>query len=199
MAGATFKFTSEAPSQQLYTDVGQINALNDEQLVQFVGVTMKFLAQDATAADLLTKFSATYGVNPKALKSTVKGILYFFGEALKRNLSPAQVREDLVNLGLGEAKATLLSNAWEKNFVELSQSMIAKTLKFNELIDLEWKFGVTASTSDLSQAGTCFLQLKLVLDRGDKKENVLMELSLPQFYQFLAQMQAASRQCDLSR
>jgi hypothetical protein len=68
---------------------------------------------------------------------------------------------------------------------------------------------VTASTDELSQLGSCFLQLKLVIDRGDKKENVLMgaltsfsfssmcviELSLPQFYQFLAEMQSAKRQC----
>jgi hypothetical protein len=33
---------------------------------------------------------------------------------------------------------------------------------------------VTASTDELSQLGSCFLQLKLVIDRGDKKESVLM-------------------------
>jgi len=61
---------------------------------------------------------------------------------------------------------------------------------------MEWKFGVTASSSELSHLGQCFLQLKLVLNKGGKKENVLMELTLPQFYKFLAQMEAAKRQCD---
>ena len=77
---------------------------------------------------------------------------------------------------------------------------------------------VTASTDEVGKVGACFLQLKLVIDRGNQqRESVLMgrsffflsrlpcavlalipcacfaELSLPQFYQFLQQMQAASR------
>ena len=126
----------------------------------------------------------------------------------------------------------MLSAKWQKSFVSLSESMIKKTLKFNELVELDWKFGgvatasasplliltfvtVTAATDELSTVGSCFLQLKLVLDKGGKREvrimqrhftgsqsspvvqqTVLMELSLPQFYSFLQQMQAAKRQCE---
>lgn len=56
-------------------------------------------------------------------------------------------------------------------------------------------FAVTASSSDLSTVGSTFLQLKLQIDRGSgAKEDVLMELTLPQFYQFLSQMHTAARQ-----
>ncbi len=48
---------------------------------------------------------------------------------------------------------------------------------------MEWRFGVTASSSDLDQVGSTFLQLKLVLDKGGLRENVFVELTLPQFYQ----------------
>lgn len=70
--------------------------------------------------------------------------------------------------------------------------------------------------------GTCFLQLRLVLDKGNgNRESVVMgalrvparrdgaaqcgathanlvraEMTLPQFYHFLAQMQAANRLCQ---
>ena len=38
-------------------------------------------------------------------------------------------------------KAELLSTLWNKRFVALSSMQIDKTLKVNELVDMEWKFG----------------------------------------------------------
>jgi len=81
----------------------------------------------------------------------------------------------------------------KRRFQDLSNRMVDQTLAANQLVDMEWKFGVTAASSELNAVGRCFLQLKLVIDRGDKKEDVLMELTLPQFYQFLQQMQTAAR------
>jgi hypothetical protein len=53
---------------------------------------------------------------------------------------------------------------------------------------------VTASSSDLSTVGTTFLQLSLLVDKGGNvRENVVMELTLPQFYTFLQQMQVANK------
>eukprot|EP01018_Ginkgo_biloba_P011813 Gb_06681 [translate_table: standard] len=34
------------------------------------------------------------------------------------------------------------------------------------LSDMRWKFGVTASNDDLKVVGSCFIQIKLVLDNG---------------------------------
>ncbi|KAJ4461314.1 hypothetical protein PAPYR_2363 [Paratrimastix pyriformis] len=56
----------------------------------------------------------------------------------------------------------------------------------NSLVNLDWKFGVCASTDELRQAGSTFLQLKLVF--ADQRE-VFMELTLPQFFQFLGEME----------
>ena len=62
----------------------------------------------------------------------------------------------------------------------------------NQLVDMEWKFGVTAANSDLKSVGNSFLQLKLVINKGsDETEDVFMELSLPQFYSFLHEMEKA--------
>jgi hypothetical protein len=81
----------------------------------------------------------------------------------------------------------MLSTKWQKSFVGLSEQQIDKTLKVNQVVDMEWKFGgqsallhvilhasapfaVTASSSELAAVGSTFLQLKLVLDRGGSKE-----------------------------
>ena len=42
----------------------------------------------------------------------------------------------------------------------------SRSTTFRQLIDLEWKFGVTAANDDLLSVGATYLQMKLVIDRG---------------------------------
>jgi hypothetical protein len=165
--------------------------------LEFAGVVLLFLTNPNAATTQLDDFAGKHGVNTKALKNMLQGVIYFFTEALKRNMSSSHVAEDLVGLGLKPAKAGTLSEIWIQKFSALSQSMIDRTLVFNEVVDMEWKFGVSASSDELNSVGACFLQLKLVINRNNHLEDVLMEMTLPQFYKFLQQMQNASRQCDL--
>jgi hypothetical protein len=44
----------------------------------------------------------------------------------------------------------------------------------SQLVDMEWKFGVTASTSAIDKVGNPFLQLKLVLNVNEKLETHYM-------------------------
>lgn len=44
--------------------------------------------------------------------------------------------------------------------------------------------------------GSTFLQMKFVLDNGREHQEVVTEMSLPQFYQFLAQMERAKAVMD---
>ena len=62
----------------------------------------------------------------------------------------------------------------------------------NELVDMRWKFGVTASSSEVGRIGTPFVQLSLTMDLGQgQQSDVVLELSLPQFYEFLSDMEKA--------
>ncbi len=38
-----------------------------------------------------------------------------------------------------------------------------QSLLVNRVVDMDWRFGVTAASSELAQAGSTFLQLKLVV------------------------------------
>lgn len=65
----------------------------------------------------------------------------------------------------------------EIKYIGLSAAMIAKTLSVNELVDMEWKFGATAATSEVQDAGTCFLQvLRLHSSLVDFARRVLLEV-----------------------
>ena len=81
---------------------------------------------------------------------------------------------------------------------------------------MEWKFGVTAATNDLRHCGNSYLQLRLVLDKGNNRtqtvtmgkmivniktfqkniNNIIIELTLPQFYEFMKEMERAKSSLD---
>ena len=44
----------------------------------------------------------------------------------------------------------------------------------SQLVDIEWKFGVTASSSYIDKVGNAFLQLKVVYDKGGLLESKFM-------------------------
>jgi hypothetical protein len=44
----------------------------------------------------------------------------------------------------------------------------------SQLVDMEWNFGVTASTNYIDKLGSAFLQLKLVYNNGGKLETKFM-------------------------
>ena len=58
----------------------------------------------------------------------------------------------------------------------ISRSAMSQTLTVNQLVDMEWRFGVTASSSELQRVGTSFLQLKFLVNKGNKQEEVFMGL-----------------------
>jgi hypothetical protein len=44
----------------------------------------------------------------------------------------------------------------------------------SQLLDMEWKFGVTASTNTIDKFGNAFLQLKFLYSNGEKLESKYM-------------------------
>uniref|UniRef100_A0A8D1M131 COMM domain containing 7 n=1 Tax=Sus scrofa TaxID=9823 RepID=A0A8D1M131_PIG len=123
----------------------------------------RFLAQ-------LSEFATTNQISLGPLRSIVKSFL-------------------LVPNGLSEEKATYFSEKWKQNAPTLARWAIGQTLMINQLIDMEWKFGVTSGSSELEKVGSIFLQLKLVVKKGNQTENLYIELTLPQFYSFLHEME----------
>ncbi|XP_047397190.1 COMM domain-containing protein 7 isoform X3 [Sciurus carolinensis] len=155
-----------------------------QQLNQLGAQVERFLAQ-------LSAFATTNQIGLGPLRSIVKSLLLVPNGALKKGLTAEQVRADFVTLGLSEEKATYFSEKWKQNAPSLAQWAVGQTLTINQLVDMEWKFGVTSGSSELEKVGSIFLQLKLVIKKGNQTENVYLELTLPQFYSFLHEMERA--------
>ena len=78
-----------------------------------------------------------------------------------------------------------------------SSSGNMKNISVNSVVDMSWKFGVTASTDELKQVGSTFLQLKLYLDKNGVREEELVEMNVEQLYAFLGEMEKAKAFMDL--
>ncbi|XP_026548306.1 COMM domain-containing protein 7 [Notechis scutatus] len=122
----------------------------------------------------LSEFATGNKISLGPLKSIVKSLLLVPSGALKRRLTAEQVGADLITLGLSDEKARYFEEQWKENYPALSRLAVGQTLMVNQLIDMEWKFGVTAGSSELGKVGSIFLQLKLVVKKGSRLEPVYL-------------------------
>ncbi|KAL3851798.1 hypothetical protein ACJMK2_015506 [Sinanodonta woodiana] len=194
MAAKVFHFSKETPPDSMFSDIQALNKFKDEQFLQLLEFVFSFLTESSKSTRLMSQledFAANHGVAVGPLKNVFKSLLAIPNSALKKSLGPSQVKEDFLNLGLSEEKSELFAQQWKINFLTLSRSAISQMLMVNQLVDMEWKFGVTAASSELDKVGNTFLQLKLVINTGNGTSNIYMELTLPQFYSFLHEMEKA--------
>jgi len=190
----TFHFSKETPPDSMFSDFQSLNKFSEELFSQLVEYAFQYLLEPTKSPRLtsqLEDFAKENGIGVGALKNVFKSLVSLPNSALKKSLSPSQVQEDLINLGLSSEKSKLVASNFEANLVSLSRGALGQTLMVNQLVDIEWKFGVTASSSELDKVGNTFLQMKLVINTGNGMKNVFLELTLPQFYSFLHEMEKA--------
>ncbi|XP_072371091.1 COMM domain-containing protein 7 isoform X1 [Scyliorhinus torazame] len=211
-------FSGEPVPDFVSTDIQTLNKLSSQQFSALTEIIFRFITEPTESERLLSQlseFASQNGMSPGPLKNIVKSVLLVPNGALKGNLTADHVKTDFITLGLSEEKAGCFAEKWKLNSAVLSRLAIGQTLTVNQLVDMEWKFGgrnrkakgkkkesgasstlsllvaVTAGSSELQKVGSIFLQLKLVIKKGNKSENVYIELTLPQFYNFLHEMEQA--------
>ena len=99
---SSFFFTKVPPEEQMYTDIKSLNKFDEKAFCQLVDIVFSFLVSPKEGTRLMSQvseFAGEHGVSTNALKNVVKSLLGFFKSALKSNLTPAQVKEDLEHLG----------------------------------------------------------------------------------------------------
>ena len=129
-----------------------------------------------------------------------------------------QLKERCINdLRIAEDITDSIVKIWRRSSHKLATSLLQRSLSNNSLIDMDWSFGVTAASDDCDHIGKTYLQLKLVIDSigspssgssasaGDagstnggraRCEELFIELSLDQFYQFLASLEKCKSYLD---
>lgn len=146
-------------------------------------------------------FAQTHGIDGSMIKASMRGLLLLVKGALKHNVTPQQLKGDLAALGMSNDGAEIMEKVWRANYMDLARAATVQTMTIKNLEDMEWKFGVTASSDELDTVGSTFLQMKFTLatsgsSKDNKSEQAFVEMSLPQFYDFLAKMEKAKAEMD---
>jgi len=181
------------------TKIAKLNKFEDETLLRdLVTLVLTSTVENQSREDV-AEFAKGRGIsNVGALKSLVDDLRSLAVEAVKKNTSASQLKTDLVAEGLGESQATIFAEVYESRLADLRSEAIESTLAVNQLVDIQWKFGVTAASSDIQLVGNTFLQMKWTTKGEDGKlETICMELSLPQFYKFLHEMEKAKTSMEM--
>lgn len=182
---------------KVFSDVAALSAAGSSALSLATKRLLGWLSRetDADLSEVVKEIAESPGadvVSVGAWREGAGALLFVFQGCVRENLTPDAVADDLEQLGLPSDCAQAMGAVWKEKFAALARSATVNTLMVNELVDLQWKSGVTVSSSDCAKVGTAYLQMKLTLDRGNgATEDVQLELSLPQFYELLSEMQRA--------
>ena len=196
-----FAATEDLP-QEFLNDIQLAQTIPVDVFKQIVQATRQILTGETelTTIELLTEALAplaeTAETSTLQLSNVVRSLSMLMQGAIKRNIKIEVLMEDCSNLGFDDDRVRYIAGTWKKYFVAISRGVFSQTLSVNPLKDLDWRFGVTAASSEIKEVGATYLQLKLTLDRGDGLRDVFVELTLPQFYDLLHQLESAKQTLD---
>ena len=146
---SSFFFTKIPPEEQMYTDIKSLNKFDEKAFCQLVDIVFSFLVSPKEGTRFMSQvseFAGEHGVSTNALKNVVKSLLGFFKSALKSNLTPAQVKEDLEHLGKTDRekhrKIELGSGPWGRgvdmgSFCDKQPTLIHITSDFNATLSAQ--------------------------------------------------------------
>jgi hypothetical protein len=81
-----------------------------------------------------------------SLSPTFINILLLIGT--REGWSAEQLEISATSLGLSQRIGLAMRESWEAHSNELTSSLLSKIISANQLVDVDWSFGVTASTED---------------------------------------------------
>ena len=126
----------------------------------------------------------------KSREKAAKLLLLFFKFSGKKVLSRNKVEDDLQRLGFPEAVVDRIGEMWEEQKLGVCKVLISQMGSAFNLLDMEWKFGVTVGNKLVDSKGECFIQIKLVVQDPEMKINeIFMELTPAQFYELYGELE----------
>lgn len=179
-----------ALTDQVLASLREVSALDETTILSLCTVCLQALEQATPqSTDLKVK---------KATESQVAATLLFFKLATRKLTTSAALGTDLRNLGFSDSLIGKVLALWEGEKRKVWVSAISRNLASSQLVDMEWKFGVTARSWQRSDGGDCFIDLKLVvLDLERREKTVFMELTLKEFYQLYGELERVKSILDL--
>uniref|UniRef100_A0A8C6NZX6 COMM domain containing 7 n=1 Tax=Nothobranchius furzeri TaxID=105023 RepID=A0A8C6NZX6_NOTFU len=165
------------------SDFQNLNRVNKQEFCHLTEILFQFLLEPKEVKRFMQQlldFAGEHGMSAGPLRSLMRSVLLV-----------SQGKTHMLVLTCILLYCACLQ--WGEHYPALSKQAVGQTLKVNQLVDMEWKFGVTVGTSEVQKAGSIFLQVRRLSNTQRKAH---LRLTLPQFYHFLHEMERAKANMD---
>eukprot|EP01041_Mallomonas_annulata_P011516 gene11516-24083_t len=174
----------------------KLNDVDDRSLGALTDIVVNFLLEKNSDhfQSSLELYLQDFPLEKGFFKILVRALIIFLEEGISDAWDVKKLEEKCNQYNIDQSKTSVLVLCWKNKSAQITSSILSSILSINELIDMDWSFGVTCATEDCHEMSQTFLQLKLVVNgRKDNRgvRTLFMELTIEQFYKFLAQMESA--------
>ena len=137
----------------LKKDLNLLTNLTNKQLNELINCIIHFLidTKGTELQDKLSVFSETYGIGGSPLKTMVRSSLLFLQRGVRGGWLTDQMRSACEGMGLNAECSEVIASCWDQHSSNLSSSLLSKMVSANQLMDVDWIFGVTAASDDSDQ------------------------------------------------
>ena len=159
------------------------------ELIQLIQLAVNYLRKPGAEPSMFTEALSEVQLPPKARETAATAILLYFQLASKRLLTRDKIQEDLHKLDFPEEAVQFAGEIWENQKDAVTLRALSQMASCDDLLDMEWKFGVTTSDSIVENKGECFIQLKLIFGQDKGTREVNFEMSPKEFYEFYGELE----------
>ena len=137
----------------LKKDLAHVSNLEADQLRSLVLIVIEFMVQKKSQNFLISleEFAANCTLSPAALKVVSRALIIIFESGMKEGWSSSTLQNVFLKYGLTNESCEVIRTEWQKNASTIASKLLSNTIAANELVDVDWSFGVTASTNDCDQ------------------------------------------------
>jgi hypothetical protein len=196
--------------------LSQLGSFTPKTINGLCKVSLEFLEAPSSfnLTDQLSDYASATGLALLDLQNASKVLMVVYQRAMVENWTETQFSDMLGSLGVASEIIQIIIKNWSKKSNSLILSVGDRTIATNDLVDMDWSFGVTSASSDSHHVGKTYLQMRLTIkkDSNSNKNNndtdahvdtdsgtcdIFLELTIEEFYHFLAQLEACKSCIDV--
>ena len=138
MTGYRFIGLNNELDSQLAQDLSVLSKFPTAQLQEFAALIVTWVVAP-NASDVKSSvgtFAQTHSIDGSTIKASMRGLLLLVKGALKHNVTPQQLKGDLLALGMSSDRAETMEKVWRGNYMDLARSATVQTMTIKSLQDM---------------------------------------------------------------
>ncbi|KAK3799074.1 hypothetical protein RRG08_051355 [Elysia crispata] len=144
------------------------------------------------------KLQTAFGFSSNDLDLVLETLEFILQQAAYHTAKPAVLGEQLKQLEMNDDKVEKIVEAWTNGARNLVQKLKERTVHPNQLEEVKWRLNLQmaqASQSKVKRPNALF-QLSVRDDSSGKKENIRLEFTHEELYEFYNQLETIQKQLD---